>query len=307
MNRRDLAPETMRAPMFKTIHRLLAAGLLALATLGTPDVARAEEIALTGPLAGAPAVRNLRLYRKGRFELSPNVSFSLLDEYRRQMVFGLRANYGIFDWLSLGVWGGVSSSMLGFDINTSLTEEIQGVNANRSCPVATDDPNYVDCELTAVNLGGDFRNQVASIDWIAAPQITAVPFRGKLGLFNSIFVDSELYLFAGPAFVGLKERGECEAGTCTAPGSFTRVSRMAIAPTFGLGFTFFLSRWTAIGAEYRGLPFNWNTGGFDVAGRGPDSRYPDGAIDGSDREFKFNHMLTISFNMYLPLDYQVTE
>ena len=43
--------------------------------------ASAQEIQLTGPLAGAPAVRQLRLHRAGRFEVSPTVSFTLLDEY----------------------------------------------------------------------------------------------------------------------------------------------------------------------------------------------------------------------------------
>jgi hypothetical protein len=299
--------------MFKTLSaRLFAPGILALGVLfGAPETAQAEEIKLTGPLAGAPAVRNMRLYRQGRVELSPNVSFTLLDEYRRQIIFGLRANYGVFDWLSVGVWGGVSTSLLGAHIDTDLTSDIQGVNAGRQCrgdsaPVQGD-PGFIDCELTGVNLGSDFRNQVASLDWILAPQLTAVPFRGKLGLFNSLFVDSELYVFAGPAFVGLRQRPDCSEGSCTALSTFTTSATMAIAPTFGLGFSFFFNKWMAIGTEYRALPFAWNTGGFDVAGRGPSEQFPDGAISSADSQFKFNHLLSVSFNMYLPMDYKVTE
>jgi hypothetical protein len=306
---------TERTSMLNSITpRILAAALALTGVLGLSNEASAEELQLSGPLAGAPAVRNLRLYRKGRVELSPNVSFSILDEYRHQIVFGLRANYGIFDWLSLGVWGGVSTSMLGLNIDTHLTGEIQSKGVvPRECrpnsPVQGDQ-YFVDCELTAVNLSQDFPKQVANINWIASPQLQAVPFRGKLGLFNSIFVDAELYLFGGPAFVGLKQRGECAVGTCenaNAAGQFAMVESMTIAPTFGLGFSFFFNKWMAVGAEYRALPFSWNTGGFDIAGRGPGLKFPDGAISGADSEFKFNNFLSVSFNMYLPTNYQVTE
>lgn len=287
--------------------RLTAALLAGGSLLASPEMAEAQEVQVTGPLAGAPAVRQLRLYRKGRFELSPNVSFTLLDEYRRQIFLGLRANYGFTDWLAVGVWGGISSSMIGAHINTSLTSEIQEVNAARSC---VDNPETRDCKLTGVNLGSDFTEQVASLDWVAAPQITLVPFRGKLGLFNSLFVDADLYFFLGAAFVGVTEREDC-AGDCTvptAPGdNFAQVSRTAIAPTFGLGFTFFLSRWTSVGAEYRALPFDINSAGFDVAGRGRNNAFPDGNVNEFDRQFKLHQMLTLNFNMYLPLDHQVSQ
>jgi len=296
----------MKTTMFsknKTSSRVAALLLGGLALVGaTEQAAQAQEIQLTGPLAGAPAVKGLRLYRKGRLELSPNLSATLLDEYRRQFLAGLRINYGITDWLSVGVWGSVTSSLIGLDVNTSLTEEVQKVNATRNCGTAEADAG---CQFTEVNLGSDLRNQVASIDWMAAPQLTAVPFRGKLGLFGDLYVDSELYLFAGPAFVGVNERADCNAGSC--PGNFTMANRVAIAPTFGLGFTFFLSRWTAVGAEYRAVPFAMNTGGFDVAGRGKDDAFPDGAINSADQQFKFNQMLTLSFNMYLPMDHQISE
>lgn len=309
----------MATKMFKSESRnqakffsKIAAALLVGATtlLGFGNTAEAQEIQLTGPLAGAPAVKNLRLYRKGRLELSPNVSFSLLDQYRRQAFIGLRANYGLADWLAIGVWGGVSSSMAGLHLDTSLTSNLQEVNANRNCAanMQSSDDNYTECLLTEVNLGKDFKEQVASLDWMVSPQITAVPFRGKLGLFNDIFVDADLYVFAGPAFIGLRERSECQAGSCAAAGrSFGTESRVAIAPTFGLGFTFFLSRWTALGAEYRAFPFSWNAAGFDVAGGGKDNAFPDGAITSADREFQFNQMLTLSFNMYLPFDHQVSQ
>lgn len=287
------------------IQKLLVAALMGSATLvSLPERAQAEQLQVTGPLAGAPAVRHLRLYRKLRFEVSPTLSFTLLDQYRRQIFLGARLNYGITDWLAVGVWGGVSTSMIGLDLDTDLSRRIQDVNEERNCNVERTELN---CKLTAVNLGDNFTNQISSMNWIAAPQITAVPFRGKLGLFNDIFVDADLYAFGGIGFIGLDERPNCDV--CTDEATFQAQSRMAIAPTFGLGFTFFTGRWTALGAEWRGLPFKSNNGGFDVAGAGDGeaSEFPDGIITKDDREFHFNQMLSISFNMYFPQQHRISE
>ncbi|HMJ56441.1 MAG TPA: hypothetical protein VK540_30450, partial [Polyangiaceae bacterium] len=67
--------------------------------------ATAQEIQLTGPLAGAPAVRQLRLQRQGRVEIAPTISFTLLDEYQRTILPGGRLTYNLTDWLAIGVWG----------------------------------------------------------------------------------------------------------------------------------------------------------------------------------------------------------
>ena len=71
-------------------------------------------------LKGAPAVRRLRLYREGRIELAPAISFTVLDEYRRTILVGARLNYGVTDWLSIGVWGGFGA----VGIPTSLSDKI---------------------------------------------------------------------------------------------------------------------------------------------------------------------------------------
>jgi hypothetical protein len=144
-----------------------------------------------------------------------------------------------------------------------------------------------------------------------------VPFRGKIALFQSIYADTDLYFFGGPAFVGVEERADCDttpgSGTPCVPtgnqgeAAFDMESRMAIAPTGGIGFSFYFSRMASFGLEWRALPFARNTGGFDNRGAGPDKDFPDRKINSNDREFKFNQMLTISFGLYLPFDHQVSE
>lgn len=287
----------------KTLKRLVSVLAAALALFAFSEHAQAQQILLTGPLAGAPAVRKLRLHRQGRFEFAPAVSFTLLDEYQRTILLGARLNYNFTDWLAFGAWGAIGSAIR---VPTYLTDQVQAVNASRRAPGA--DPNSLDRRLTAVNLGPDFKKQLGGIDWVVAPQLTAVPFRGKLALFQSIYLDTDLYFFGGPAFVGLTERKNC-AGTQADPcvGNYGTASRFAIAPTFGLGFSFYINKWSALGFEYRGLPFSWNTGGFDTAGGGKDKKFPDNKITNDDRQFGFNQLLTVSYNIYLPFQYRVSE
>jgi hypothetical protein len=279
------------------------------------EVAHAQEILLTGPLAGAPAVRKQRLYRKGRFEIAPSVSFTLLDEYQRIIMVGGRLNYNITDWLAIGAWGAFSPEPL--KLTASLTDEIQKVNATRQQETADNGGSpQLDHRLTAVNMGKDFEQQLGTMDWAAAPQITLVPFRGKIGLFESVYIDTDFYLFGGVGFVGLTERASCDtdpngSSRCapTVPGSvnFDTESRMTIAPTFGLGLSFYVAKWGALSAEWRALPFERNLGGFDNHGGGPNDEFPDLDIDDADREFRFNQMITIAFGVSLPFDYEVSE
>src|SRR5207253_1868995 len=96
----------------------VACGVLGAAASET--TAEAQEIQLTGPLAGAPAVHKMRLYREGRFEFAPTASFTLLDEYRRTIFIGGRLQYNIKEWLAIGAWGGYGVVSL----TTDLTDQI---------------------------------------------------------------------------------------------------------------------------------------------------------------------------------------
>ncbi|HWA76476.1 MAG TPA: hypothetical protein VG937_29270 [Polyangiaceae bacterium] len=296
----------------KTTRRLLSALAASFALFAFAERAEAQEILLTGPLAGAPAVRKLRLHRQGRFEIAPAVSFTLLDEYQRTIFLGARLNYNLTDWLGIGVFGAYGGLIR---IPTALSDHIQDVNAQRRADAAANGQDYTQTltgRLTGVNLGTDFKKQLGGMDWFIAPQLTLVPFRGKIALFQSIYLDTDLYIFGGPAFVNLLERKNCDHAKgeqCDVPGSFNRANRMAIAPTFGLGLNFFPRglEWGAVGFEWRALPFAWNTAGFDTAGTGKDNKFPDNSITADDQRFKFNQMLTVSFSFYLPTKVRISE
>jgi outer membrane beta-barrel protein len=295
----------------KTLMRSLATALAittaaATAFFSGEGEASAQEIQLTGPLAGAPAVRKLRLHRDGRFEVTPNVSFSLLDEYQRTYMPGLRLQYHFFDWLGLAAWGGY-----GFQVTTGLADQLQEKAIDqRNC---TGNPNKKECRLTAVNLtrGNLADDQLARMQWVAAPELHFIPFRGKIALFSALFVDTDINIFLGPAIVGLQERADCGKDTDGNPleqcaGNYKLESRVTVAPTFGLGLNFYPTSIFGFGAEFRGLPFEWNTSGFDNAGGDPDGEFPDDAVNGADREFKFNSMITVNLIFRFP-DLQVSE
>ena len=268
------------------------------AFVGAPDSAQAQEILLTGPLAGSPAVRKIKMYREGRIELAPTVSFSLLDEYQRQIFVGARLNYNITDWLAIGGWGTFSPSVMHFP--AQLSDEIQDVNEQR------EGTNELSETLTRNNIGNEFSDQLSRIDYVGAAQITVDPFRGKGAIFQNLYADTDLYFFGGAAAVGVTERADCVNAECDT-GVFPIAKRTAIAPTFGVGFSFYANRWMAFGLEWRGLPFARSLAGFDNRGADPGERFPDRNVDETDRELKFNQMLSVSWGFYLPLDYKVSE
>ena len=330
-----------RSSVRRAFHLHCAAAFaVAALTTAAPETANAQEILLTGPLAGAPSVRKQRLYRDGRFEIAPTVSFTLLDEYERLIMVGARLNYNITDWLAVGVWGSFSPEFL--KVTTSLSDEIQSVNGERRAAStalaqtlgpSSDEANLdawergtFDHRLTENNVGNDFTDQVGTLNWIVAPQITIVPFRGKIGIFESIYVDTDFHIFAGPALVSLTERETCASSgqdgepSCSSaqalPGAdpvyqvpgeltFATESRQEISVTFGLGFQFYFADWGALGVEWRALPVARNTGGFDI--RGVNGEFPDLAITEDDRELKFNNMISVSLGISLPFATKVSE
>lgn len=277
--------------MKRFLKPLAALGALALGLVAAPTPAAAQEIQLTGPLAGAPSVRKQRLYREGRVELAIGPGFTLLDEYERTIFLAGRLQYNIWDFLSIGVFGGFAPDS--FSLDTDLTDKVQSTAPRNS--------------RTAVNLAGTggpaFDQQTGKFSWMVTPQVTFSPFRGKLALFQKLFIDTDLYVFMGAAFVGVKDRADCGAAgqvACTANGSFTTASRVAVSPSPGLGLTLYPSGFVSVGIEYRAFPLSYNRGGFDSRGAGNDSSFPDLKVDSQDRTFKFNQMVFLNVGFSLP-------
>jgi outer membrane beta-barrel protein len=288
--------------MKRRFVRVILATLCMLGIVASSGRAGAQEIQLTGPLKGAPAVRHLRLYREGRLELAPSVSFTLLDEYRRTVLIGGQLNYNLLDWLSVGVWGAAGA----ISTTTDLADRIDALSPRD--PLTADNINHSQSPY-----GGQasFNDQTAKISYVVAPQLTFTPFRGKLAIFNKIFVDTDFYVAGGVGFVGLQEREDCGGGggqlACNNPKSFDLTSTTKIAPTFGVGLKFYPGGFWSLGVEYRALPFAWNRSGFDERGSGPGNNFPDQKINSDDETFQFNQLVTIALGFYFPFQPKLTE
>jgi outer membrane beta-barrel protein len=301
--------QTHMSRKMKKISVLAPALLVSLGvlTVGSTKEASAQEIQVTGPLKGAPAVRRLRLYREGRFEIAPSFTATILDEYQRTVLVGARLNYGITDWLAIGVWGGFGA----IHSATGLTEQIDQ-NTRREGLQQMNVPGKAGQEGA-----GLFQKQVAQISYIAMPQLTVVPFRGKFALFQSVFADVDFYLMAGFGIVGTKERKDCaDFVSCAADGQNgdpKTESKTKYAPTWGLGFNFYLSKLISLGVEWRMIPFSWNRSGFDSRGldaSGAESssgKFPDQKIDDKDSTYKFNQMMSIYLGFSFPTMPKTTD
>ncbi len=275
----------------------LAISLLAASAI-SPNVASAQEIQITGPLAGAPAVIGMRQYRQGRFLIEPSFSFTLQDEFVRTLYAGAHLGFYFTDWIGIGAWGGYGVAGISTGLNSGI--EDLGVSTQRN-------------ELSLPNRSG-FGDQVARLTWAAALQLEFIPLRGKLAMFQKLFVDTDFYFFLGVGFFGVEERADaslpstngtnpCGMGAdgsinCDATQSM-RQSRVAIAPTFGAGITMMFNGFVGLNLNWRGSVFAWNTSGFDVAGDGGITRL-DGRIDAEDRRVRLNHMFQVGIMIYLP-------
>jgi hypothetical protein len=280
----------------------IAAACLAGSGLGSSVRVHAQDVQVEGPLAGAPAVIGLRVYREMRFSIQLHAAMTLQDEFKRAILPGGQLMFHFTDWLGVGVWGGFAAA----NIDSALTDQI----------VTKGQTNGVNV-LSLPNAKG-FSSQIGQLKWIAAPQVSFIPLRGKLGIFEKLFVDTDFYVFGGVAFVGLQERtgveetftrgclamqdtgGLAASIKCLEPTQGRSTNRVAIAPTFGAGLSLFLADFLSMSLEWRAIPFSWNTSGTDESGNARGD-FPDKALNEADRLSHFNHMLTLGFGFYLPI------
>jgi hypothetical protein len=294
----------------------LAFGLVTVDGLQGNDTASAQDVHVSGPLAGAPSVMNQRLWRDKRLHVEPFFAFTIADEYARSLIVGGELRFHFLDWLGIGGWGGYSVGKL----DTNLTREIRDkgptTNANR------------------LNLPSNegYPNQVGRINWWSGVELHFVPFRGKLAMFQKIFVDADIDVFVGAAFVGVEERknvvgvdaaGDFSVGDvtdCVIEGDVfsseclssqdARSKRTVIAPSFGIAFNAFFKEFIGISFRWRGIPFKYNTGGTDnnvFQNEAGQNVRGDGRIDSNDRIRQFNNMFMIGLTFALPPKIKTTD
>ena len=272
---------------------------------GLPQTAHAQEIEVTGPLAGQPAVRRMRQYRTEHVQLIvPTVGYTLQDEFSRSLMVGLEANFHFTDFLGIGVWGAMANFGNAFQIDTDLTSQVvaNGQTTARN-------------QLSMPSNEG-FSDQVGRLLGLASAHIIFAPLRGKLALFQGAFVDTDFYVLLGFAAAFVAERQdvtgmaaqECNdnpVGTGSCPGT-QRLgdARFAPAPMFGVGLNLYFNEFLGLALQWRGMPFDFNPSGTDEFG---DDGFPDGVVDSQDQRFYFHHMMNIGLIITLPPEVGITE
>lgn len=296
--------------MSQITKSLLVAALAASVAWAAPtSSASAQEIQITGPLAGAPAVRRLRQHRVGRVQIEiPTVGYTLQDEFARSFMVGLGAHVHFTDFLGIGVWGGMANFANAFQIDTDLTSQVE-TNGQ------TTDRNRLSMPS---NTG--FGDQVARLLGVASVHLIFAPLRGKLALFQGAFADTDFWILAGFTAAFVQERADvpdgsvCGGTTSSAACLDTQTAsavRFAPAPMIGVGLNLYFNEFLGMTLQWRAFPFDMNPSGTDESGQGPDGRegsgFPDGQIDAEDQRFYFHHMMNIGFVVNLPPEIQVSD
>jgi hypothetical protein len=278
----------------------LAVGLVLGDGLRAASSASAQDVHVSGPLAGADAVKKLRLWREMRLHVEPFFAFTVGDEYSRSLIVGGELRFHFLDWFGIGGWGGYSVAKL----DTNLTREIrdEGVTRNANRLNLPEKENYP--------------SQIGRLNWWSGVELHFVPFRGKLAMFQKVFFDADLDFFVGAAFVGVEERSNAvgqpglrDVTYCEIEGNLmdtgclesqlARSKRTAVAPSFGVAFNAFFHDFLGIALRWRGIPFKYNTGGTD--------NNVDGQIDGNDRIRQFNNMFSVGLIFVLPPKIKTTD
>lgn len=297
----------------------------------------AQEILLEGPLAGAPAVRNLVQYRRMRFSVGPQFSYTLKNEYVHNFLLGLRLEGSFTDWFGIG-----AVVYYGFNAPTKLTKHIinaEDIGGTSTVSTASNWPSYTGSDT--------FETQVARLKGEYLAHLSFTPFRGKMSVFERAFVAIDGTIFVGGGVVHLQERPDCDGRTPSGgsgtddcgglhrDGRFQSYdgndielkNRFGATFTWGVNFVTYFNNWCALNIEFRMTPFKWNAGGTDEAGQAAstwniannngtpeweksaaeDGDYPDGQINKDDRQWYLNMSIGIGVLFYFPLHPRIEE
>jgi len=302
--------------------------------------AMAQEIQIRGPLAGAPSCRRCVQYRAGRVAISPSFGITLQDDFQRAMIPGLNIQYHFNDVIGLGLYAGYAAIQIPTPL-ADAAQRYQGLDNGMGGTSNMFRASYNVPDQT------QFSRQLGRMGLLLAlPQLSITPLRGKFALFQNVFIDADVSIFAAPAMILVEERKNFDAFDATAnmvlpvssqqvlDSQTARSTRPAFTGMFGAGFNFYINRFLSISVEYRAFPFSWNTSGTDenttartcgamgmsactgspdylvrAAGSTPTAGQPGGRflLDDNDRTFRWNQMVNFSFNIFLPTAPRVSD
>lgn len=260
-------------------------------TLAAPTLALAK----SSSIADQPAVRHKIELRKGRFELAPTFETSIALDYKNIYSGGLRAEYHLNDWLSVGGMG-----FFGASVNSGLTNQII-----ESLPMTSPDTDPTPAK-------SDFETHLNDMKGRGAVFATLTPWAGKLALFGKSYLNFDLYFRGGVSFAQLSNKWDGAAGR-TIDSNMPECSDASNAPQscflnpkndgpqndgtkpgflVGGGLHVFINNWMAVDLSIHNYMFTDNPSGLDFDG--------DKDVDGADKRFLSHLFFGVGLSMYLP-------
>jgi outer membrane beta-barrel protein len=150
------------------------------------------EAAKRNALAGQPAIRNGKEWRKLRFELTPIFDISTNQDYRFAFGPGVVLRFHIFDWLAVGIHGAYF-----FNANTPLENRVREQLPDNYDPT-TSQPSKAIHDAHILNM------QAA-----ASAYVTITPWHGKFTLFSSNAAAYDLFVELGGGMVYYGQNNCC--------------------------------------------------------------------------------------------------
>lgn len=280
-------------------HRKLFVSVLVGVSLAS-SVAWAQR---KSPLDGQPAVRRRILYLPNRFEVSPSLGFSFLQDFKHAFLAGLKMEYHIpwcfgskhyKDCLSIGATFHYNL----VDWDTELTKEIK----------STLGTEFENPEINPAPTRKALEDAVSHIMFlVTAPYIAYTPWFGKMSFLGQVFVDFDFYVMLGLGIAYFKAGNIGKYGD---PNELNLVVKdknggVRFGPSFGFGARFYVLDWLAIYIEFRDIYLSAKTGqgrnsaGFDKNGSLDENGHI--VIDKKDESSEHVMYITFGASFFFPM------
>ncbi|TPV93994.1 MAG: outer membrane beta-barrel domain-containing protein [Myxococcales bacterium FL481] len=268
--------------------------------------ASAQEGGKPGVLDGKPIVVNKMELRKLRVQVTPRATMTLSQPFTHVGFVGAKLQFDLTDWL--GVRGDFDYGIV--QPASALTEDL---TSGTILPVGDETGGGAPKRKrqdrnNPAPLQNDFQAGLTRLNWTGSAGLVFTPFAGKLGLFQSMFTEYDVYLWGGYGFTNWVEAypdslstveysgGECEDDNneCLLHPVDAQVGTRT-GPAFGAGFHIFLTDWLAVNPEFQDIIVRQNIAGLNATvGEIPIQ------VNGEDRTIVHNANFSLGFTVYLP-------
>lgn len=302
--------------MHKTLKLSLSAGALVAAGMLLPSTAHAKK---PGVLEGKPIVVERIELRKLRFSFTPMVGMTLSQPYVHKGFAGGKLRFDITDWI--GVRAGFSYGVL--DVDAKLLKAINGGGLPEGVAVmGRAEPVRPNSELdNPAPLLHDFQAGLTKLQWQASADLAFTPFAGKLGIFQSIFTEYDIYIFGGVGITNWTKHYPNQSSTseilgvatdpknefyCREGGNgpqngecllhpVTAEEGVKVGGSFGGGLHLFITDWVSINPEIHDIVVRHN-----IAGLNATITDVPPVVDNSDRVAVHNVTFNLGATFYFP-------